>query len=53
MKIEDMTIEQLKVMAYDQLVLLQQTQNNINIIQAELARRYKDNEENKDKAEVK
>lgn len=34
-----MTIEALKALAYDQLVLLNQTQANINAIQAEINKR--------------
>ena len=39
MELKDMTLEQLKSLCYDQIVLLQQTQNNINIIQAEIQNR--------------
>ena len=38
-KVEEMSIEELKVLAYDQIVLLNQTQNNISVIQAEIAKR--------------
>ena len=38
-KIEDMTVEEIKALCYDQLVLLQQTQNNINLLQAEINKR--------------
>lgn len=34
-----MTVEALKALAYDQLVLLNQTQANINAIQAEINKR--------------
>ena len=37
--IEEMSVSELKALAYDQVVLLQQTQNNINILQAEIAKR--------------
>lgn len=37
--VEQMTVTELKALAYEQFVLLQQTQNNINILQAELAKR--------------
>jgi len=37
--IEEMTIDELKALAYDQVVLLQQTQNNINLLQAEIQKR--------------
>ena len=37
--IEELSVSELKALAYDQVVLLQQTQNNINIIQAEIAKR--------------
>jgi hypothetical protein len=39
--LEEMTVEELKALAYDQIVLLQQTQNNINLIQAEINKRLK------------
>ena len=48
MELKDMNVEQLKALAYDQLVLLQQTQNNINIIQQEIANRQKISEGEKD-----
>ena len=34
-----MTIEELKALCYDQIVLLNQAQANINVIQAELQKR--------------
>jgi len=37
--IEEMSIGELKALAYDQVVLLQQTQNNINLLQAEIQKR--------------
>jgi hypothetical protein len=37
--LEQMTVDELKALAYDQLVLLQQTQNNINLLQAEINKR--------------
>ena len=37
--IEELTLEEIKALAYDQVVLLQQTQNNINILQAEIQKR--------------
>lgn len=37
--LSSMTIEALKALAYDQLVLLNQTQANINAIQAEINKR--------------
>jgi hypothetical protein len=37
--IEEMSIDELKALAYDQVVLLQQTQNNINLLQAEIQKR--------------
>jgi hypothetical protein len=39
MDISQMTLEQLKALAYDQLVILNQTQANINVIQAEIKKR--------------
>lgn len=37
--VEQMTLDELKGLCYDQIVLLQQTQNNINLLQAEINRR--------------
>ena len=37
--IEEMSIEELKAICYDQFLLLQQTQNNINILQAEITKK--------------
>ena len=37
--LEQMTVEELKSLAYDQILLLQQTQNNINLLQAEINKR--------------
>ncbi len=39
MDITTMTLEQLKALAYDQIVLLQQTQNNLALLQAEIKKR--------------
>jgi hypothetical protein len=39
MNLDGMTIEQLEALCYRQIVILNQTQQNINIIQAELAKR--------------
>ena len=39
--IETMTVDELKSICYDQIMLLNQTQQNINIIQQELANRKK------------
>jgi hypothetical protein len=39
--IEHMTTEALKAMVYDILVMIQQGQNNLNLIQAEIAKRAK------------
>jgi phosphoribosyl-ATP pyrophosphohydrolase len=39
MDISNMTIEELKALCYDQIVLLNQAQANINVIQAELQKR--------------
>ncbi len=38
-KLEDMTTAEIKAMCYDQLMILQQTQTNIQILQQELAKR--------------
>lgn len=40
-KIEELDIKELKALIYDQLVLLEQTKNNINVLQAELQKRNK------------
>ena len=40
--ITKMTIEELKALAYDLIVMLQQTQNNINVVQAEIVKRQND-----------
>ena len=37
--IEEMSVSELKALTYDQFILLQQTQNNINILQAEIAKK--------------
>ena len=37
--IEEMSLMELESICYKQIVLLQQTQNNINILQAEIAKR--------------
>jgi hypothetical protein len=39
MKIEDMTVVELKALCFDQIVLLEQTQQNIRLIQQELQKR--------------
>jgi hypothetical protein len=39
MNIEQMTVEQLKALAYDSLVLIEQSQNNLKLINQELAKR--------------
>jgi hypothetical protein len=39
--IEEMTVAELKALCYDQIVLLQQTQNNINLLQAEINKKTK------------
>jgi len=39
MDISKLTIEQLKALAYDQIMLIQQSQNNLNLIQAEIEKR--------------
>ena len=46
--IEEMSVSELKALAYDQVVLLQQTQNNINILQAEIAKRENVSKPDKD-----
>lgn len=39
MNIEDMTIEQLKALAFDEIVKKEQAQNNLNILQIEIQKR--------------
>ena len=39
MNLEEMTLDQLKALAYDQIVVLNQAQANINLIQAEINKR--------------
>ena len=39
--LQELTIEQLKVLAYDTLLLVQRNQNNLNAIQQEIANRDK------------
>lgn len=36
-----MTVEELKIVCYDQIVILNQTQQNVNILQQEIAKRQK------------
>ena len=42
MDITKLTIEQLKALAYDEINLLEQTRNNIKLINTELTNRQKD-----------
>ena len=37
--ISQLTVDQLKALAYDQVLILEQTRNNIAILQAEIAKR--------------
>lgn len=39
MKLEDLTETEIKAHLYDQIILLQQTQNNIKILETELQKR--------------
>lgn len=39
MKIEELTLEQLKSLAYDCLLQIEQSQNNLKIINAEIGKR--------------
>ena len=41
MDLKTLSVEQLKVLAYDQIILLNQTQSNIRVIEAEIAERNK------------
>lgn len=45
MDISTLNMTELKALAYDQLVLLQQTQNNIRILEAEIQKRIAETEE--------
>jgi hypothetical protein len=40
-KLEDMDIKEIKAMLYDQIVILEQTKNNIQILQQELVKKDK------------
>jgi len=42
MKLEEMTLEQLKALCYDQILVMNQAQANINILQAEITKREKE-----------
>lgn len=35
-KLEELTVTEIKALLYDQIVLMEQTKNNINILQKEL-----------------
>lgn len=39
MNISKMTLEQLKVLAYDQIILMNQVQANLNVLQLEINKR--------------
>lgn len=39
MELDKLTLEQLKALCYDQIVLLNQTQANINLLQTEINKR--------------
>ena len=41
MELKDKTLEELKVLAYDQIVLLEQTQRNLQIINQAIAEKNK------------
>lgn len=38
-ELKDMSVEELKAMCYDQIVILEQTKNNITILQQEIQKR--------------
>ena len=38
-KIDELTVVEIKALLYDQIVLMEQTKNNINILQKELSDR--------------
>ena len=48
MDITKLTISELKALAYDQIVLLNQTQANLNAIQQEIAKREKEQAKEKE-----
>jgi hypothetical protein len=37
--LEELSIAELKVLAYDELVVLERTQNNLNILRSEISKR--------------
>ena len=47
-KIEDMTVIELESLCYRQLIILQQTQTNIQILQNEILKRNQQDKENKE-----
>lgn len=47
MNLQQMTLETLKSLAYDQLVQLEQTQQNLRLINEEIAKRVKEEREAK------
>jgi hypothetical protein len=44
MDISTLTVEQLKALAYDEIIHIQKSQNNLSILQAEIERRIMQNE---------
>lgn len=40
-KLEDMTVMEIKALLYDQIILLEQTKHNIQILQNELEKKVK------------
>ena len=50
MDISKLTLQELKSLAYDQIILLNQTQANINLLQAEIDKRVKEAQEIKEPA---
>ena len=43
-KLEEINVVEIKALLYDQIVLLEQTKNNISILQNELVKRTKEQE---------
>lgn len=48
-----MTVEQIKALAYDQIVLLEQAQNNLKILNAEIQKRLNEPKEVKSNERAK
>jgi hypothetical protein len=51
MDIDNLSIQELKALAYDQVVLLQQTQNNIQLLENKIKLLEKENGNNEPKSD--